>query len=416
MLDERGKTTHYLAVKEDITERKQTEALLRHIEERLKQSEKMEALGQLAGGIAHDFNNVLTGIIGFAGMSLRHAEQNPVLKNNLVTILKASDRAKKLVQQILTFSRKSDHNHMRVAVRPVVSEVLSLLSVSLPSSMTIVADLDDDTKPVLADPVQIHEIIINLATNAMQAMGNKGTLTVRLYTRFVEKNEATLTGELAQGRYTVIEVADTGCGMDAMTLSKAFEPFYTTKAIGTGTGMGLSVVLGAVKSHGGFIDVDSEVHKGTTFKIYLPAAEGSAAEIASKDNQASLSGFERILFVDDEEMLVSLAVMELTRLGFSVTGMTDSREALSFFKDNPAGIDILITDQTMPDMTGVELAREAFKIRNDIPIILCTGYNSEINPERALANGIKRYIAKPFDLFELTTVIRDILDAPRKEE
>lgn len=400
----------------DITEQKLAEQNLRQIEARLHQSEKMETVGQLAGGIAHDFNNVLAGIIGYTEMSLQSLEKGSVPAENLHQILQAADRAKHLVRQILTFSRQGNQQKSVTTLHPILQEVLDLLRASIPSSVRIVPDLRADSKPVLADPTKIHEVLINLATNAVHAMDRKGTLTIRHYTQTLNQAAWGQIGEIAPGEYTVMEVADTGCGMDAGVLSKAFEPFFTTKALGEGTGMGLSVVLGVVQSHGGDVQVESAPGKGSIFRIYLPIAETSMVDVAQPNVRVQSSGTERILFVDDEEMLVKTARSHLARLGYTVNGTTSSLGALKILQEmGAADIDILITDQTMPDMSGMELAKEARKIRKDLPIILCTGYSSGVSTERVAAIGISKLVMKPYGSQEISQSVREVLDYWRKE-
>jgi len=415
IINANGETTHFLAVKEDITERKRAQENLRRIEERLRQSEKMEAVGQLAGGIAHDFNNVLGGIIGFTDLSLGLAEKGSVLEANLEKVLKAADRAKHLVKQILAFSRQGNPQKSTIGLRPIVEEVLDMLRPSIPSSVIIKADLSADTKPVLADATQIHQALLNLATNSVQAMNRKGTLRVGLHSASLETPCQGQSGEIMPGEYTVLVVADTGCGMDAGTLSRVFEPFFTTKAVGEGTGMGLSVVLGIVQSHGGDIQMESAVGQGTTIRIYLPAAENAEIREAATDARGRSLGTERVLYVDDEEMLVDMADHMLAPLGYSFTGMTSSLEALEYIRHNSDAIDIVVTDQTMPSLSGLELAAEAVKIRQDLPIILCTGFSSEVNAERAAANGISRLLLKPYGAREISNAIREVVDSDKPD-
>lgn len=415
VLDEQGNLKGYRGVDKDITERRLAEEAMRQMEVRLRQSEKMKAIGLLAGGIAHDFNNVLGGIIGFTGMSLRYAANDSHLKSNLLKVLKAADRAKDLVQQILTYSRQGGPLKTVTPIEPIVKEVVDLLRASIPSSVTIQSELHNDVRSVLADATKLHEMVLNLATNAVHAMDQKGTLAVRLYAEGLDRSVQGRTGEIAAGDYTVIEVADTGCGMDSVTLSKAFDPFFTTKAVGEGTGMGLSVVFGVVQSHGGGIQVESVVGKGTTFKVYLPATTRQVPDVDEVDELAPVTGSEMILFVDDEQMLVEIAEKELGLFGFTVIGMSSSHDALEFIRDHGTDIDILITDQTMPGLTGLELATEALKIRNDLPIILCTGYSREIDPEKAEAVGIRRFVMKPIGSQDLGRAIRNVLDAKKKD-
>ncbi len=402
-----------LSISQDITERKLAEENLRRMEERLRQSEKMDAIGQLAGGIAHDFNNVLGGIIGFTDLSLNHAEKGSLLEKYLLSVLKAADRAKNLVMQILAFSRQSNPQKKFTLIRPIIEEVLDLLTSSIPSSVIIEVDIHHGIQQVLVDSTQLHQALLNLATNAVHAMNRKGTLTVRSYAVNLTRAEHGRSGDIAAGEYAIIEVADTGCGMDAMVLSKAFEPFYTTKAAGEGTGMGLSVVLGIVQSHGGDIQVESEVGKGTTVRIFLPVTEEAISGSIDDNPHSSGAGAERILFVDDEEMLVEVNNDLLTSLGYTVTAVSNSLDALAILQEKGADIDVLITDHTMPGMTGIELSKKALAIRKDLPIILCTGFSNEINRESAEALGIRKFIMKPYRAYEISTAVREVLDAKK---
>jgi PAS domain S-box-containing protein len=399
----------------DITERKLAEENLRRIEERLRQSEKMEAVGQLAGGIAHEFNNVLGGIIGFTDLSMRLADKDSLLEKNLLKVLKAADRAKQLVTHILAFTRHGNPHRSVTALKPLVEEVLELLKSSIPSSVIIQAELQSETKAVLADTSQLQQVLLNLAANAVHAMNRKGTLTLRLYGTDVHDTEYGRSGKIDPGAYTVIEVTDTGCGMNETTLAKAFEPFFTTKGVGEGTGMGLSVVLGIVQSHDGDIQVESEVGKGTTIRILLHAVEEPAAEATVDHAQTLPVGTERILFVDDEQMLVEIAERSLTRLGYAFTGMTDSVKALAYFKENEPSIDILVTDQTMPGMTGIELAEEVLKIRKNLPIILCTGNSRDMAPTLTDSLHIKQIVMKPYSPREIGKAIRGWIDSTKDE-
>ena len=402
IVEDKSKPCH-LCMIEDITE-------LRAIELRLRQSEKMEAIGILAGGIAHDFNNVLGGIIGYTDLSLDLVEKESLLDNNLRKVLKAADRAKHLVKQILTFSHQGLQPKSVIAVRPIVKEVLELLRASIPSSVIIEFDLHKDTGMVVADPTKIHEMLLNLATNAVHAMERKGTLTVRLYAETVDKEILGRSGTIERGDYAVIEVADTGHGMDEQVLKKAFDPFFTTKPVGEGTGMGLAVVLGVAQSHGGDLQVESVVGRGTVFRIFLPVSHEAETVDRTDEAVGQAGGTERILFVDDEPALLELALEMLCGQGYRVTGFLDSKEAYRFIQEKSNEIDIVVTDQTMPGMTGIELAKAAIKIRSDLPIILCTGFSAEINPERAAAIGIRQVLMKPYGFHEIRIAIRDILD------
>jgi PAS domain S-box-containing protein len=405
-----GAEPYTLSIVRDISERKLAEKNLRDIESRLKQSEKMEAIGALAGGIAHDFNNVLGGIIGYTDMSLDLVDKDSLVEKNLRKVLKAADRAKHLVQQILTFSRQSNQQASVIALRPIIKEVMELLTASIPSTIRLESDLHKDVRPVLADPTKIHEMLLNLATNAVHAMDHKGTLTIRLYGEAIGREEFGRVGKILPGDYAIIEVSDTGSGMDAKTLERAFEPFFTTKPVGKGTGMGLSVVLGVVQLHGGDLQVKSVPDAGTTFKIFFPLSKELEALTMDVEKAPSGAGTERILFVDDENTLVEMAQEMLGNRGYKVTSMAASPMALKFIKEHSAEIDMLITDQTMPDMTGMELAKAARAIKKDLPVILCTGYSSEVNPERATALGISRLLMKPYGSREIRAAVREILD------
>jgi CheY-like chemotaxis protein len=327
--------------------------------------------------------------------------------------LKASDRAKNLVKQILAFSRQSNPQKRITSLRPIIEEVMDLLQSSIPSSVIIESDINTNLKPVMADPTQLHQALLNLATNAVHAMNRKGTLTFRLFAATLSRIENGRAGDMAAGEYAVIEVKDSGCGMDAATLSKAFEPFFTTKKVGEGTGMGLSVVLGIVQEHGGDIQVESEVGKGTIITIYLPTIDAREASTAD-EKLFPVSGTERILFVDDEQMLVDMNNDWLTSLGYTVTAVTNSQEALLVLKEKSAGFDLLVTDQTMPGITGIELAKEALQLWKDLPIILCTGFSNEVNRESAEAHGISKFIMKPYRSHEISYAIREVLDGKKK--
>jgi len=410
--NDRGEPVSMVGTIRDITSRKQAEEKLQKVESRLRQSEKMDAIGQLAGGIAHDFNNVLGGIIGYTDMSLGYAEPDSILEKNLQKVLMAADRAKRLVQQILTFSRHSSPHKSVVNILPIVREVLDLLRASIPSSVIIESNLSTVTRAVQADPTQIHQALLNLTTNAVHAMNRRGTLSIALYPLCLDNAEFGQSREIAPGDYTVVEITDTGCGMDEATLSKAFEPFFTTKPVGEGTGMGLSVVLGVAQSHGGDLQVETAPGRGTTMRILLPASVEALSQHNSDKTQPDLDGTERILVVDDEQMMVDMVSEWRVKKGYRVTGTTDSAAALARVKE--CEFDLLITDQTMPGMTGIELASAAFAHRKDLPIILCTRFSSEVNADEAAAIGIRRFVMKPYRPSEIGRIIREVLDEKRE--
>jgi len=386
----------------DITEAKKTLEMLKH-------SQKMEAVGQLAGGIAHDFNNMLAGIIGYTEISLNMIESGGSLEKNLMQILKASDRAKNLVNQILSFSRKEAHKKVNIYLRPILKEVVELIKVSIPSSIIIKTDINKDKRAVYADSVKIHEVLMNLITNAVHAMNEKGELTISLREECLFEGVFGQMGVIEPGEYSVIEVSDTGCGMDSETIKKIFEPFFTTKPTGKGTGMGLAVVYGVVQSHSGNIQIISKPGEGTTFRIFLPKSESTPVETENED-QPDIMGNENVLFVDDELMIVEMAKELLLSMGYNVTATNNCEEALHLIVNNPEKFDLLITDQTMPRLTGVELAKEALKIKPDLPIILCTGYSSVIDADNASEMGIKKFLMKPLTRNELGKAIREVCE------
>jgi PAS domain S-box-containing protein len=381
---------------------------MKRLEAQLLQSQKMEAIGNLAGGIAHDFNNILSAVIGYTELSLSDIEPGSALANNLKEILRAGVRAKDLVKHILAFARRSEEQLKPVRVSTVAKEVLKLLRSTLPTSIEIKARIDSDAL-VMADPTQIHQIFMNLATNAAHAMEeNRGTLTLGLGEIGLTDKEAGPALNLAPGRYLKITVSDTGKGIPTQHLESIFEPYFTTKPTGEGTGLGLSVVHGIVKGYGGEIMVSSQQGRRTDFTIFLPVID-TLAENGRPIAAELVGGQERILLVDDEQALCEIGSMILMRLGYQVTTRTSSVEALALFRARPLDFDIVITDMTMPNLTGDKLAAELIRIRPDIPIILCTGYSKIISEDRAAAIGIRAFVMKPMTLEDLSATIRKVL-------
>ncbi len=392
----------------DITERKRLEA-------QLHQAQKMEAIGTLAGGIAHDFNNILMAMLGYAEMAKIDLMEGTPARGDMEEVLKAGRRAKDLVRQILAFSRQIDQERQPVQLHHVIKEALKLLRASLPTTIEIRQNIDTDCGAVLADPTQIHQVLMNLCGNAHHAMREKGgILGVELTSLDVDADQAMLVPNLRAGPYVRLTVSDTGHGMDRATMERIFEPFFTTKAVGEGTGMGLATVHGIVTSHNGAITVYSEPGDGTTFHIYLPRLE-SKVQDAQPQPEAVPTGKERILFVDDEASLARLGKQMLERLGYDVTARTSSVEALEAFRAKSDMYDLVITDQTMPNITGLELAEEMMQIRPDIPVILATGFSETISPEKAKQHGIREYIMKPIAARELAVITRQVLDEIEKE-
>jgi PAS domain S-box-containing protein len=411
-----GKTLYYEGTVEDITERMQAEEEKRKLEAQLRQAQKMEAIGTLAGGIAHDFNNILMAMLGCTDMAMYDIPRDSMAYANLQEVLKAGLRAKDLVLQILTFSRQMEQERQLVAVAPVIKETLRLLRASLPTTIEIRQNIANDCGAVLADPTQVQQVIMNLCTNAFHAMREHGgVLEVNAGVIEVDTEFAWSRPNLNKGPHIRITVSDTGHGMDRATQERIFEPFFTTKPVGEGTGMGLATVHGIVTSHNGTISVYSEVGKGTTFQVYLPQIRSTAPFEASKAEPV-VKGKESILFVDDELSLVRIGRQMLERLGYNVTVRTSSVEALELFRARPERFDLVITDMTMPNMTGVELAEELMRIRPDIPMILVTGFSEAVTPEKAKQMGIREFVMKPIISRDLSKVIRRVLDQEEKEE
>jgi PAS domain S-box-containing protein len=400
----------------DMTEMRRSEELRSRLETQLRQAQKMEAIGTLAGGIAHDFNNILAAIIGYSELSLVSLPEDHQAHWNLEQVLKASQRARDLVRQILSFSRQSEQDLQPVEIGPLVKEALKLLRATLPATIEIRQKIMPQEGRVMADPIQVHQMMMNLCTNAAQAMEDKGgLLEVELTEAELVPGSAPLEHpDLSPGRYQVLSVGDTGQGMDPRTLERIFEPFFTTKRRGRGTGLGLSVVHGIVMGCGGAITVESEPGEGALFRIYLPVLEGEV-ESRPKLPQDDLVplGTERVLFVDDEEAIADLGRRILEYLGYQATVVTSALEALQVFEADPESFDLVITDQTMPGMTGSEMVREMLKIRPELPIILCTGYSAVINPEKARSLGVKRFLMKPLDIAQTARAIRLALAAEK---
>ncbi|KIG14150.1 multi-sensor hybrid histidine kinase [Enhygromyxa salina] len=399
--DDNGVPIGTLSSGRDLTER-------RLFEERRVQSQKMEAMGTLAGGIAHDFNNLLSAVLGYTELSLMDFGQTQELQTYLQEVLLAANRAKGLVKQILTFSRRSKREVQPVLISELVRETLGMLRSSLPATVTITPTLRA-TSAVLSDPTEIHQVLMNLCTNAGLAMEHSGgVLGIELDDVDVGPELVIEHPELAIGPHVRLSVSDTGCGIPSHLLERILEPFFTTREGDAGTGMGLSVVHGIVRSCGGALTVHSEVGVGTTFDVYFPAQRQAAARAEQIQGEIPL-GTERILFVDDEDYQVALAEETLGRLGYRVRITTSSLQALEIFQLDPEAFDLVITDMTMPGMTGDRLASRLLEIRPGLPIILCTGYDGRLDEPSALALGIRGYALKPIPMVRLATMIRAVL-------
>jgi signal transduction histidine kinase/ActR/RegA family two-component response regulator len=376
-------------------------------ERQLQQVLKLQAIGTLAGGIAHDFNNILFPIMGYTELCLDEVPEDSQTRRNLEEILKAANRAKDLVQQILTFSRQNGRERKSIRVQAIIQEALRLLRASIPKTIEIVSDLDPNCKPVLGDATQIHQVLMNLCTNAYHAMQETGG---RIEVQLTETNidyEMTLKHlGIKMGPHLHLIVKDEGVGMDPSVVSRIFEPYYTTKEPGKGTGLGLSVIHGIVKNHGGFISVESTPARGSTFHVYLPTIEESTVIEDKEPSMPRTGGCERLLVVDDEPQLLAMEKQLVERLGYRVTACSSAAEALKALEEQPDQFDLIITDMTMPQITGDQLARQAWKIRSDLPVILCTGYSDMISEEKATEMGIRKFLLKPVDKDELAVAIR----------
>ncbi len=408
---EEGVPKRATAVVHDITERKRTEKERARLEAQLRQAQKMEAIGTLAGGIAHDFNNILSAIVGYTEMAEVDLPEGSVSKRNLRRVLDASNRAKDLVNRILAFSRQTEHEAKPMRVDLVVKEVLKMLRSSLPTSIELGSSIAPDLPATIGDPTQVYQVLMNLCTNAAQAIEDEhGTIEVTVDEVQIDHDHTAGIGDLPPGPYVRLHIADTGAGMSAEVQERIFNPYFTTKEAGKGTGLGLAVVYGIVQECGGGIVVDSEPGQGTTFTVYFPATDQEESLPLETERDLLPLGQERILFVDDERPITELVKQYLDRLGYVVTTRQSSPEALELFRGDPRAFDLVVTDMTMPAMTGDELAEELLAIRPDLPIILCTGYSHRISEAKAREIGIRAFLMKPLTQQELARTVRRILD------
>lgn len=407
--DRKGAIIGIHGVSRDITERKHAEHEKKRLEAQLAQAQKMESIGTLAGGIAHDFNNILSAIFGYTELAMDDASNPKQVQHQLKEVLRAGERARDLVKQILAFSRKAETSYAPVALRAVVKESLKMLRSVIPTTIEIQQELTDSGL-VMSDPTQIHQIVMNLCTNAVHAM-DEGNGILGIGLRKVDLGAGNVYSlDLAPGPYLKLSISDTGKGMTSSIMERMFDPYFTTKELGRGTGLGLSVVQGIVKSHGGAVVCRSKPDEGTTFDVYLPEIESAISLIEPAEAKAYARGNEHILFVDDEPSLVNLARTMLTKLGYKITTKTSPVEAYDLFQRDPGAFDLVITDMTMPGMRGDILSRKILEIRRDIPIIICTGYNEHISEDKAKSIGIRAYILKPLEMKALAETVRKILD------
>ena len=400
---------HILTITRDISELKSAQEEREQLKTQLIQAQKMEAIGTLAGGIAHDFNNILGAIIGYSEMALYDTRQDSMEHYNIEQVLKAGHRAKDLVKQILAFSRKSEQNKQIISLTPIIKEALNLLRASLPTTIDIKQHIESNLDAIYADPTQIHQVMMNLCTNAAHAMADTaGILEVNLQNMELKAEEASLYPDLTAGPYVKLSISDTGQGMDNNIMDRIFDPYFTTKSQDKGTGMGLAVVHGIIKGHGGTIHVESAPGKGSRFDIFFPIMEKQTVS-ETEELKALPTGGECILLVDDEDSLIDLGQNMLKKLGYRVETWTRPVEALETFRADPHKFDLVISDMTMPNMTGDILTSELRQIRDDIPIIICTGYSERINEQRAEELGIQGLIMKPFTIRRLARKVREVL-------
>ncbi len=399
-----GQTISAIEVINNITEKKK-------LEDELLQAHKMEAIGTLAGGIAHDFNNILAVILGYADVIKGDLPDGSQAQEDINQVLKAANRATKLVKQILTFSRKGQDTQLLLQPTPIINEALKLMRASLPTTIEIHEKIDPNCGSIMANPTNVHRILVNLCTNALHGMEDeKGILTVHLTRVELREHEVMHEPGVSAGSFVELMVSDTGCGMNKRTIKRIFEPYFTTKEVGKGTGMGLALVHGIIQSYRGFIRVESELNTGTTFHVYFPAIEEKAVTCKKEKQKSFSKGNERIMAIDDEKAIADMYRATLERLGYKVSIYSSSEKAFEVFQSAPDNFDLIITDQTMPHLSGSDLAKKILQIRPDMPIILCTGYSAMISEDQAQEIGIKQFVMKPVSPPNLAMTIRDILD------
>lgn len=406
---EDGAATRATGTHLDISGRKKVESTNSLLEAQLRQAQKMEALGTLAGGIAHDFNNILGAIIGYSELVRSELDARPEMQADIGEVLKAANRAKLLVQQILTFSRQQPQDLKPLRIAEVVEEAMNLLRASIPTTVDVRIKILPGAPIVLGDATQIHQIIMNLAANSVHALpAQGGFIEVKIAPENVTKSAAIANPELVVGPYALMTVSDNGHGMAASVRQRVFDPFFTTKEPGVGTGLGLAVVHGIVKKHRGVVVVTSKQGKGTQFDLLFPASESQDCPEPDADDGFVNGGGRHVLLVDDELSLAKIGRLLLQRMGFSVDMYSSSTEAWNVFKADPKRYDLVMTDQTMPEMTGLELSARILKMRPEIPIILVTGFHAAANPERVRQAGLAKLLMKPYTIQALSRAIKEV--------
>ena len=405
-LESAAGSTGMISISRDLTQQKATE-------KHLRQQQKMNAVGELAGGVAHDFNNILTAILGYVALCMNSVEEDSKLYRYLQEIVKAGDRATKLVRQILTFSRQEEQQFQPTELQSIIDDSLSMVQTTLKKNITLEKEIDSDCGAVFGDPTQLQQVVVNLCTNAAHALGREapGTLSVAL--KQVELQESDLDKtmiDLTPGHYACLTVTDTGCGMPPDIIDRIFEPYFTTKKKGEGTGFGLSIVHGIVKKHDGSISVESEEGKGTCFTLYFPLLADPVAQKSEEATQvASSTGHGNVLFVDDDDQVRVMGREILESYGYTVVTANNGQQGLDEFRQNTGRFDVIVTDYNMPDMNGHELIKQVLNIRQDIPAILCSGFMDKVEGEDLHTLGHAAYLAKPIDWGELSRMIKQQL-------
>lgn len=404
--DDQGALLGNLEVIRDLSDRLAALRQQRQLEDQLRQSQKMAAIGTLAGGIAHDFNNLLAAILGYAELAQLKLSPGIPPYREVEQILKAGNKAAELVNQILAFSRKETTKQMVLQPVPLIKEVIKLLRGTIPATITIREQIHDSGRMILANPTQVHQVVMNLCTNAFHAMEEEGgEMTVSLEAVDKQHNDHDVR------QWLRISVIDTGPGIAPEIRERIFEPYFTTKPSGKGTGMGLAVVHGIVHRHGGWIEMESILGQGTSVHVYFPQTSGKENAAPQKETAGLPGGKESVLVIDDEQMVADYLRGSLERLGYRVAVCSDGVSALAVFERDPGAFDLVITDQTMPGKTGFEVARTMLALRPDLPVILCSGFSSALSPERVAAAGIRKFMMKPVSLYDLIPTVRFLLDS-----
>jgi PAS domain S-box-containing protein len=412
--DTSSATNNFYVLTIDLTAKKSAEEEKLKLKDRLRQSQKMEAIGTLSGGIAHDFNNILSGIFGYSQMIDANLNNPDQVKEYNNKIFQGAQRAASLIQQILSFSRQTKYNKQPLCLFTILNEAIPLIRSTIPANIDIKTTLNTNAM-ILADAIQIHQVVINLCTNAYHAMADEGGVLS------IDLNEVQLTQEqkhqainYSPDKYLKLDISDTGPGIEDLNKEKIFDPYFTTKAMGKGTGLGLAIVSGIVQKHNGFIEFDTQIGVGTTFHLYLPMIEDrKPRKVEAKKKKSLKMASGKIMLIDDEPAILDTFSAILSRQGYQITSFENGESALDAFAKNPNQFDLIITDMTMPKMTGDKLSKEILKIREDIPIILCSGYHENFTETDALQAGIKRYVQKPIAGSDLTRIIQELLNVPR---